>query len=361
MKDKIGDFEFLLLNISAVLGVGILSLPRKTEEYAGVNGVIAIAIAGLIATAEAYVFAKLSVKFEKQTILEFSESLVGKYLTRIVALVFSIQFMIIMALELRFTSSSIKLFLLYNTPLEVIIITLLLVSAIAVNHGLLTIARLCSNYSVLTILSLLIILALSLRYFDIENLYSIFSISLWKTLQAAFKLTTNFVGFAVILFVAPLLAKPKKMVKISVISILAVTLIYTLTVLISFGEFTIIPNQYLMYPTATLTKAISITGFAERIDLLFMTFWILAAYISLTVRWFILSYSLSKIVSQRNYEVFTFLSLPLIYTLSLIIQNEGQVEKVSGFLIYTSWFIFIPIVFILFVLSFIKKRVIKQQ
>lgn len=357
MTEKIGNFELLLLNISAVLGVGILSLPRKASENAGASGVIAIAIAGLIVTAVTYVYAKLALKYEKQTIFEFSESLVGKYLTRIVALIFSIHFTIAMVLEVRITSSSIKLFLLYNTPIEIIMITLLLISAIAVNYGLVIIARLCANYSVITILSLLIILALSLKYFDFEVLlYRFFNIGFWQVLQAAFKLTTSYLGFAIILFMAPLLAKPKKIVKLSIASTLTVTLVYTLTVLMSFGEFRIIPNQYIMYPTAILTKAIFISGFAERIDILFMTFWILAAYISITVRWFTLSYSLSKIIPQRNYTVFTFLSLPLIYTSSLLIQNIGDIEKISEVLIYTSWFVFIPIVLILFILSFIRKK-----
>lgn len=357
MTEKIGTFELLLLNISAILGVGILSLPRRIAEYAGVDGVIAIAMAGLIVTGVSYIYAKLSVKFENQTILEFSEFLVGKYLTRIVTLLFSIHFIIAIAVETRATSSSIKLFLLYNTPLEVIMIALLLVSAIAVNYGLVTIARLCANYSVVTILLLLIILALSLKYVNFEAvIYNFFSISFWKTLQAAFKLTHSYLGFAVILFVTPFLSKPKKLVKVTVASALSVTLMYTLTVLISLGEFGITPNQYIMYPTGTLSKAIFISGFAERIDLLFMTFWILAAYITITIRWFTLSYCLSKIIPQKNYTVFTFLSLPLIYVLSLIIQSDGEVEKLSGLLVYTSWFMIIPIVFILFVLSFIKKN-----
>ena len=355
MTDKIGNFELVLLNISAILGVGILALPRRAAENGGINGIISIAIAGLLVTAVSYVYAKLAVKFENQTIFEFSESLVGKYLTRIVALIFSMYFIITLALETRITSSSIKLFLLYNTPLEVIMITLLLISAITVNYGLITIARLCSNYSIATILSLLIILTLSLKYFNLEVMYSILSISFWKTLQASFELTTGYLGFAIILFVVPFLEKPKKIIKMSIASTLVVTLIYALTVLVSFGEFGITPNQYIMYPTATLSKGIFISGFADRIDLLFMTFWILAAYISITVRWFTASYSLSKIIPQKNYTVFTFLSLPLIYILSLIIQSEGQVEKVSSFLVYVAWFVFIPIVFILFILSFNRK------
>jgi spore germination protein len=246
--------------------------------------------------------------------------------------------------------------LLYNTPLEIRIFSLLLVSAIAVNYGLINIARLCSNYSVITILSLIIILALSLKYFNFETIeYNLFTISFLKIFQAAFKLTPSFLGFAIILFAAPFLSKPEKMVKVSVISTLLVALIYTITVMISFGEFQLTPNQYIMYPTGTLSKAVFIPGFAERIDLLFMTFWILAGYITITVRWFTLSYSLSKIVPQKNYTVFTFLSLPLIYMLSLIIQSDGEVEKLSGFLAYTSWFVFIPIVFILLILSFIRK------
>jgi spore germination protein len=94
MNNKISTYEYLLLCISAILGVGILTLPRRAAEFAGIDGIFAIAIAGVIVSCVSYIYAKLVSKFEKHTIFEFSEFLIGKHLTRVAALLFSIHLVV---------------------------------------------------------------------------------------------------------------------------------------------------------------------------------------------------------------------------------------------------------------------------
>lgn len=354
--NKIRNYELFFIYISIIIGPGILTLPRRAAEGSGVDGIIAVFIAGIIFTFLAYIFSKLAVRFWTQTVLEFSESLIGKYLTRAVSLILAIYFIVVVSIQVRNTSSAVKQFLLFNTPLEIIIMTMLLVCAISVSYGIVSISRICFSYSILTISALLIILLLSLRYFNIENLYPIFSNSMGRILSTAFSLGYDYLGFEVLLFLTPLLVSAKDATKVTVSSMITITLLYILTTAISFGEFGLTPNQYIVYPVATLSKAVFITGFAERIDLLFMTFWILASFVSIIVIWFIASYSLSKIIPQKNYTVFVFLSFPVVYVLSLIPQNAAAVNMVTETIMYFAYIFLIPLFIAMYIIALIRKR-----
>ena len=55
-------------------------LPRRAAVYAGIDGAFATFAAGLLSIAMAGVYIILSRRFPKQTIIEYAQQILGKYL-----------------------------------------------------------------------------------------------------------------------------------------------------------------------------------------------------------------------------------------------------------------------------------------
>jgi spore germination protein len=275
---------------------------------------------------------------------------------KILGLVFFLYFISVGAVVLRLFCDAIKLLLLDQTPLEVLMITFLFVVVYLCLNGISSLAKMCEFFEPLVILSMLMVILLSLRNFNSEELLPAFNQDIFEWIHAVPSLAISYVGFEVLLFITPYTQNPNKVMKYGILGILPAIVIYTSFVAVTVGIVGVEPVARSLYPVLQLTRYIRFPGgFAERFDVFFMIFWILGAYTALSSYFYLASLSITRLLGLRNYKPFILLNVPIIYLLALAPQNIREIGMFSQYVSYLGLAVLSAVV-VLYILAVILKK-----
>lgn len=350
-SDRLSNIQITFVVSSTIIGVTVLTLPRTATELAKSGGFIATFITGLLMACALIITALLAKRFPNSTIMEYSKEIIGLVPSKILGLVFFFYFISVTTAVLRLFCDAIKVLLLENTPLEVLIITFLLAAVYLCLNGISSIAKICETFEPLVIGTMLLVIVLSLRNFNFEELIPAFRQDILEWIKAIPPLTISYLGFEVLLFITPYVQDTSKIVKYAFIGILPAVIVYTLFVAITVGIVGVEPVVRSLYPTIQLARYIKFPGgFAERFDIFFMIFWILGAYTCESSYLYLSSVSITRLLGLRNYKPFIILNVPLIYMLTLFPQN---IKEIIAFTQYVSYFglVVVAVIIILYILA----------
>lgn len=356
-SDMLSGLQITILVASAIIGTGIMTLPRQVAAQAESGSVLVTIVAGIGALILTFIIAYLGSRFPRQTVIQYSNSLLGTIVSKIINIILTIHFIVLTAVIFRNFADIVKVFLLENTPVEVIMVSMLVLTVYLVQNGINPIARICEAFFPIVIISISILFLLSLKNLDIKELYSFWQIDLFDLAKAVPVTLLSYLGFEVLLFAGAFMAEPQKIIKYGIIGISIPVLLYVATVAICIGVFSIDALKYLMYPTLEMAKSIIFPGaFAERVDVFFAIFWILAVFTTVSIYYYLAAYNVTKLIGLKNYRPFCYMLLPIIYFISLVPQN---IYQSSLFSIWASYFGGAAIAFIsglLLIAALIRKK-----
>ena len=133
--DRLGGIQYIALISSTIMGVIAISLPNIAIESAHEGALLSTLMAGILATIFAVIMNILGNRFPKKTIVEYLVTLLGKSLGKLLGLILIIYFLSTTALILRVFSDALKAAI-TNTPLEVIMISMLLTAVYLCLNGI---------------------------------------------------------------------------------------------------------------------------------------------------------------------------------------------------------------------------------
>lgn len=355
--DALSGVQITALVAATIIATGVMSLASDAAEEMNTDGAIATFLAGMIVLGLTYLIGYLSKRFAGRTILDYSRELLGMLPSKGINFILCIYFVVISSAVVRTFAAAIKLFLLEKTPIEVIIFSILLVSGYLVQNGINPVARMCEALLPILVVSLSLLLVLSLQNFDIKEFYSVWQIDPMNLIRVIPKTLLAYLGFEVVLFAGAYAAKPDKVTQYSLVGVGIAVGLYTATVAVCIGVFTNDDLSYLIYPTLELAKTISFPGaFAERFDIFFAIFWVLAVFTSLSVFHYLAAFSVTRLIGMRNYRPFSYFLIPPIYFISLIPQNIFENQLFSRWVSYLGAVVAAGIPALLFVVSLIRRK-----
>ncbi|MDN5277153.1 MAG: spore germination protein [Clostridiales bacterium] len=355
-SDRLSNIQILFIVSSTIIGVTVLTLPRTATELAKAGGFIATFITGVLMALMLIITALLARRFPNYTIMEYSKEIIGLVPAKILGFVFFCYFISVGATILRLFCDAIKVLLLENTPLEVLIITFLLAAVYLCLNGISSIAKICELFEPLVIGTMLLVIVLSLKNFNFEELLPAFKQDIFEWLHAVPTLAISYLGFEVLLFITPYVQDASKVVKYGFCGILPSIFIYSLFVAVTVGIAGVEPVARSLYPTIQLARYIKFPGgFAERFDIFFMIFWILGAYTTVSSFLYLSSVSITRLLGLRNYKPFILLIVPVIYMLALFPQNIKEISMFSQYASYLGLAL-LAVVVVLYILAVILKK-----
>lgn len=335
-RDRLSNIEITFLISSAILGVTGLHLPRLASQIAPQNPMLATITTGILACVFLIVMVALGKRFPNDTIIEYGSKIAGNFLGRILGLVFIFYFLFTSGTILRSFASAVKGILLKDTPLEFIMITMLLTSMYLVLNGISSLAKVCESFSPLVVLVLSLVILLSIKNFAPERVHSIINNDIISIVQSIPHIAPAFLGYEIILFIYPFMFDQEKVLKYSLYGITIPIILFSALVIVSVGVFGIDSNALSMYPTLEMTKYIEFPGaFAERFDIFFMVFWIIGSFITLSCFYYMATLSITRWLGLINYKPFVIVLFPIIIFIGLLPQNAyqiGQFLKYVGFI-----------------------------
>ena len=333
--DKLDGIQYIALISSTIMGVIVISLPNIAIESAHEGALLSTIMASILATIFAVSMNILGNRFPKKTIIEYLVSLMGKPLGKSLGFILIIYFTSTTAVILRVFSDALKGLLLHNTPLEVIMISMLLTVVYLCLNGINGITKLSELFLPIIILSLLLVIGLSASNFNFVRLRPVLLPSLWQSIKAIPNLASVFLGYEIILVVTPFVARNKSTIPNTLIGIGIPSVLYILLVIMAIGVFGLRPTQQMNYPTITLARRINFPGaFAERFDIFFVMLWTLAAFISVANFFYISSLSIVRLFTLRNYQPFVYFLAPIVYMLAILPQDRPEIKLINTYVGY---------------------------
>lgn len=361
-KGKINGLQMAILIYPTIIATAILLVPAITGKeakqdmwmspiWASVTGFLAIFLA-----------IQLNKRYPDQTLIQYSEKIVGKFLGKVIGLVFIFFLAHICGIVLREYGEFVKGNFLPTTPMTVVMGSMTFVCAVAVRGGIEVVARSAQIFvPVVTVLFVLIILLLTP---DLEpaNLYPVFENGLMPSLKGAVVPAGWYLEFFLISFLLPFLSNRNKATKWSITTVVAVmfTLIITnLATLFVFGNIT----DDFTYPVMEAARYISIAEFIQHLDSVVMAIWVGGIFVKISIFYYAIVLSTAQWLKLSDYR-------PIVFPIGIFIAvlgfwsaaNLQELEKFlsSIFPVYAFIFLaFIPI--ILLVAAVIRGKFSNNQ
>ncbi|NGP45060.1 GerAB/ArcD/ProY family transporter [Bacillaceae bacterium SIJ1] len=342
---------------STLLALGLITLPRGiTEEIQSADGWIVFILAVPLALVFNFIIGKLSAAFPKQTLYEYSPSIIGKMGTRLLALGYIIYFTPLLGLEIRAVGELIHYFLLDETPFFVILVTFAFISSHLALSGLQVMSRVYLLFFVLTICVLLMIIALSFSIFDVTNLMPVLREGPWPVVKALPSTGLYFLGIEMLLFISGNM-ETKQISLVGVLSILIAAFLYILIYIVVIGGIGMAETEHLTWPTISLVQSYEIEGlFFERFEIFFIFIWLMQIFTFTASLFYMILHSVAQVFSSTKRKAILFV-FPLSLVIAYYPQNINQLFEylgLSGMGYYYGAFV-VPIVLLL--VHKIRRRV----
>ena len=317
-NDRISSYQLAMLLIATIVSVGVFSMPADIAEGAGSDAWFIVVLAGVINALAAVVIVKLNSRFPGKTIAEYGPLIIGKAPGKILLLIFAAYLTMVIAFETRAFTEIVKMFLLFRTPTEVIVLCLLLVAVYIVRGGIECIARMCEILFPLIFIPFLLILSPGVTMANPENLLPVFQ-NIPEKIMTTFPGTAySFGGLELLLFYIGFMKKPKKALKPVLGALLFVTMFFTFTVALCVAYFGAKATPYFIWPLLSYIRSINIPGlFIERLDGIALSIWTLTVFSTIIAAFYITVYSISKALNTKESKQFALPLVIVVYYLAL--------------------------------------------
>ncbi|HEY8909118.1 MAG TPA: endospore germination permease [Desulfosporosinus sp.] len=259
----------------------------------------------------ALVYAYMGIRFPGENFVQYSITILGKYLGRMVGILFPLFFLLVCALELRGLSQLVGTVFLPQTPFNVILVSSYLVCAYIGRKGIEVIARITEILGPLYFLSIITLSSLVLPSFHIAKLKPQFDEGMAPFLVGS-SLALVCLGVCIMMgMYIPLCNRPEKgfLAKFSACSLGA--LVLCLITAVSVGVFGIEDAQYMFSPGLQLTKMINFSNYFERVEMIWLLILVGSAIVASSTLLWAFGQGVAQIAGLKTYK-------PLIYPATLL-------------------------------------------
>ncbi|SMQ87077.1 spore germination protein KB [Bacillus sp. OV166] len=356
-KGKISPLQMAIIMYPMVVATGDLLLPRIVAIHAGRDLWISTMIGSVTGFILVYITFKLHERYLGETIIQYSEKIVGRLCGKIFGFFFIFICIYGDGIITRQYAEFVVGSFMPKTPLMVVIASMIFACALAVRGGIEGIARIAQLFIPIILILWVIIILLLLPDMEIKNIFPIMENGMKPVFRGAIPLFGWFNNVVILAMLLPFLSNSDKGMKYGVISlciVLLTLLALNITTLFIFGGIT----ATFTYPVMSAVRYISIADFLEHIESIVMAIWVAGAFIKISIFYYIIVIGTSQWLGLSNYRPIVF---PMgIYIIICSIWVAPNLQEFSHF-VGTTYILFnITMVFVfpllLFIIAFTRKR-----
>ncbi|MEJ8546425.1 endospore germination permease [Brevibacillus borstelensis] len=308
--------------ISTIIGVGVLSLPVIAVKAADSGAPLLTFLGAMIALLSLSILAALGKRFPRKSIIHYSEDILGSWIARIGSVAIVLFFALLSALTAREFGEVVVTSVLRNTPLEVTVIVMLVLTAVSCRNDMNTFSYIHLFYLPFILAPGLLIVALSLQNADMINLLPIARVANGEWLYGSLTIAALFQGSFIVTMIIPSMPRPAKTLQACLLAIIVSGGLYLLIVIATVTIFGAEETKLLIWPTLELARMTSLpANVLERLDILFLAVWVTAVFTTLFSTYYFTIHSLSNLLRLRDHKMFSFFLLPFIFVLAMLPQN----------------------------------------
>lgn len=320
---KLTERQFAGIIANTLIGAGTLVLPKTVTATAGTGAWISVLIGGFLSLLILMLIIRLGLRFPEETIIEYGAHITNKWVGRIVSFIFCSYWLIISGLVIRIFSSMISSSVLLETPIEMIILVMLLVVVFFIRHDIQVIGRINELYFIFIIIPILFGIFLALREVNAIRLLPLSGgQGVLPILKASTDSFFSFLGFEIVFLLLPSITTQKLSYNYGIKGIISPLVVFVILVIIATGIYGIEELQNLTWPTLELIKVTPFPGLVlERIEAVFIAFWVVAIFTTSANILYSSVVGFSQLLKIEEHKTLIFPLLPVVYFIAIFPDN----------------------------------------
>lgn len=355
-NNKISNRQIQTLIILNLFSNTSLILPRIASELASGDGWIIVIGGGIISIIYALIITTLAKMFPNQNIVEYAEVIFSKPVAMLIGVVFCLKLIVFAGLEMRVFGELIKQTLLKNTPIEIIMITMLFVVTYITRKGYEARARLAEFLIFFILIPIIFIFLFIIPDVKLHNIAPILVTNPKQIVYGSFIISFAYSGIELLLLATPFVKSPNELTKTTIKSIVFVGILNTVICLFTLGAFGPIETSRQIWPVMTIMQMIHLPGaLIQRQDALMMSFWIMIVFLLINAYLFFSGLLIKKIAGLKEQNFLILPLVPIVYLIALIPNNIVETyEWLTIITRYVSSLFLIVIPLILLIVAKVK-------
>ncbi len=351
--------QTIYLLSSTIIGFGIITIPRNLAEAVGTPDVwISIILGWIISLLIGLFCTNIALRFQGKTFFDFSKQLAGKGIGTILCIILIFYAILISSFEIRMMGEVTKFYLLENTPIEAILISMLWVGSYAVMGGINSLARLIQLLAPITFIVFFLVIIMGIKLFQTENILPVLGhgvIPVVKGIPPGFFVNS---GVEFIMIWIAFMKHPKKAKKVVFFGTAIPTALNLTATILIIGALSINGVKADTYPLISFVKQYEYVGiFFERFESFLLIVWLIQIFFTYLLTHYTASLGLSQLFGKKL-KPFVLLFLPIIYLIALFPGNLLDVFALQTYIGNYSLIIsvIIPIFLIGIIMIKLKKK-----
>lgn len=304
-KEKISNIQLAFMMYLMVGGTSILVVPSFTAAQAKQDMWISPVLGSVFGLLIVWLTWSLHRMFPGETLIQYVQRVLGKTLgNAFIAVILFFQIDAIGLIVREYAEFTVQAFL-SQTPLVIIIASIVLTCSFAVRAGVEVIGRFGLIYGPLFFLFVLAIFLLLLPDYKFTNMLPVFGLGIRPALKGALEPSVWFMEFLFIYSFYPSVRQGDQTLKggIFAVALMMFTMVITnFTCLFLYGEAT----ANLTFPTLSASRYISISDFFSHVEAIVMALWMLGGFVQISMWYYSLTVSTAQWLKLDNYRFLVF-------------------------------------------------------
>ncbi len=298
---KISTAQALMILITSITATGHLLFIPVILNHSGRDSWISVLLSFFALIYIIYIITSLSLRYQDQTIVEYSEVILGKPLGKIFSVFFIFYFFHDATLAIRGFGEFYTTAITPDTPILVYFTLMIALAVYTVRQGLEVLVR--TNQISLVILIIIGIMAsmMTLPEKDYRNLLPILEFGMQPVLLGAISLTSLFSTFVIAGMIFPYIYDRKSLKRYSLLTSVILIILFlgpiTAPVAVYGGE----RGVGFLFPSFQLLRDLSI-GDLQRLDLLGIMLWSIGSFAKIALHLFATSLGVAKLFNLSDYK-----------------------------------------------------------
>lgn len=301
-QDQISTNQFVWLlfliitSVTVLQAPGILMQTGSRDAWMSVVGGIILDV--LLAIAYAY----MGLRFPKENFVQYSRTILGRWIGTVVGLMFPFLFLLTSVLVMRSFSMIIHTAFLPKTPLPVISISGYAVIAYGARKGIEVIARVSEILGPIYFISVIIISLILLPSADIQRIKPILENGFLPVIKGSFYIVTNYGICIMMAMFIPICNQPKNGFFAKFTAVNLGGFLVGIVVIFSIMVFGFQQGVNKIAPSLSLLRVASLGTFFERFEIMWMLIAVGAAIIASAQLIWAVSVGISQTFGMNQYK-----------------------------------------------------------
>lgn len=358
-KAKITSAQFAVLMYMYILGTAAIVQPHTIATIARSDEWFTMMLSIFIQLGIAWLYMKLSLQHPDETIIDYSQRLLGKPAGWVFGLMYLLFFLVLDAYILRVISGFLGSVILPRSPLDVISLVFMLPVVYGVFLGLGVIGRATEILLPIAVFVFIVSSIMLIPKVEVDHLLPLFPEGIMPSIKGLYPI----IGFPtfdviVVLMLVRFIVDKDKTRKYFYIASAAAPFTLVLITLYTIAVLGIEETIRAPYAVYDLAKEIRIERIFERVEAIVGIIWMSTTFVKVTLCFYALTISAVQLFKLTSYKYaivpFLFLLLPMS---KWVVANPAEMEFFIGY-VYTIFALFPCLLFpvLLLAVGALKKR-----